>query len=329
MTDKLSLPPKLDYIFKMLFGDAENTEILEGFLRAALNLPEEAYRSLEIVDPHQRGETIELKEEILDVKLHTASGDYVNVEIQLYNRNGFRDRILSYSSGMLSQQLYRGDEYAKLKRAICIVITDFVLINENGKYRNDYYLYDKDTDSRFTDKLEILVLELPKLRDADQTLLADWLRFLNATEEDDMEELAKKDQTIKKAVGRYKELTADEANRMIAESHWWWLMDQKAREDYLSDIQNEIDKGREEIDKGRKEISKSRKEISKSREEISKSREEISKGREEISKSREEIKGQGIEQGHIDAARRMKADNMDAARIAKYTGLPVSEIEKL
>jgi predicted transposase/invertase (TIGR01784 family) len=93
MTDKLAmppktLPPKLDYIFKMLFGDAENTDILEGFLRAALNLPEEDYRALEIVDPHQRGESIEAKEEILDVKLHTATGDYVNIEIQLYNLQG-------------------------------------------------------------------------------------------------------------------------------------------------------------------------------------------------------------------------------------------------
>jgi predicted transposase/invertase (TIGR01784 family) len=218
---------------------------------------------------------------------------------------------------MLSGQIRRGDEYAKLKRAICIVITDFVLIDENSEYRNDYYLHDGRTGSQFSDKLNIVVLELPKLKDEDQTLLADWLRFLNMTEENDMEELAKKDQTIRKAVGRYKELTADERERMIAESHWWWLMDQKAREDFVRD--EGIEKGFEEgVEQGVKQGLATGIEQG------------VKQGIEQgIKQGVKQGLATGIEQNRLENARRMKSDNMDMALIAKYTGLSELEIENL
>jgi hypothetical protein len=42
----------LDYVFKRIFGDQRNTDILAAFLMAALNLSEEEVDQIAIVDPH-------------------------------------------------------------------------------------------------------------------------------------------------------------------------------------------------------------------------------------------------------------------------------------
>jgi hypothetical protein len=37
------LHPKLDYVFKLIFGDSRNIDILEAFLKAALDIPVDEY----------------------------------------------------------------------------------------------------------------------------------------------------------------------------------------------------------------------------------------------------------------------------------------------
>ncbi|MFP3040604.1 Rpn family recombination-promoting nuclease/putative transposase, partial [Treponema primitia] len=46
----------VDYVFKLIFGDQRNIDILAGFLKVALNLPEAEYDSLTIVDPNLKRE---------------------------------------------------------------------------------------------------------------------------------------------------------------------------------------------------------------------------------------------------------------------------------
>jgi flagellar biosynthesis/type III secretory pathway protein FliH len=83
---------------------------------------------------------------------------------------------------------------------------------------------------------------------------------------------------------------------MIAESHWWWLMDQKAREDFVRE--EGIEQGFEEgVEQG------------------------LAKGRiEEAQKAYEKT---------LASASRMKTDGIEPALIAKYTGLSELEIENL
>ena len=42
------LLPKVDVIFKLLFGDNRNKEILIDFLQSVLNLPDEEYEEITI-----------------------------------------------------------------------------------------------------------------------------------------------------------------------------------------------------------------------------------------------------------------------------------------
>ena len=46
------LSPKSDLIFKLLFGDERNIELLTDFLKSVLRLPIDDYDEVTIVDPH-------------------------------------------------------------------------------------------------------------------------------------------------------------------------------------------------------------------------------------------------------------------------------------
>jgi hypothetical protein len=46
------LPVKSDFVFKLIFGDQKNADILTGFLKSVLDIPDEEYERIIIVDPH-------------------------------------------------------------------------------------------------------------------------------------------------------------------------------------------------------------------------------------------------------------------------------------
>ncbi|MDR1144168.1 MAG: Rpn family recombination-promoting nuclease/putative transposase, partial [Spirochaetaceae bacterium] len=64
--------PKVDFAFKLLFGDQRSKNILADFLKAVLpGLADEEFEELTITDPQLKREFSGDKLEILDVKLRT------------------------------------------------------------------------------------------------------------------------------------------------------------------------------------------------------------------------------------------------------------------
>lgn len=213
------LTAKIDYVFKRIFGDKRNVEVLEAFLKAVLKIPEDEYKKLTIVDPHLKKDSENDKLGILDVKVLTKSNNVIDIEIQVLNIKQMRERIIFYTSKMITEQISSSDKYNKIKRVISIIITDYNLITENDKYHNVYRLYDKDTSSEFTDLIEINILELPKLpQEEDNSKLWYWLKFLKSNKEEEMKMLAAKDAGVEKAVCVLAELSQDEKERLLAES---------------------------------------------------------------------------------------------------------------
>ncbi|MDR1647960.1 MAG: Rpn family recombination-promoting nuclease/putative transposase, partial [Zoogloeaceae bacterium] len=109
------LPPKCDEVFKMLFGDAHDTEPLVGFLRAVLPLPDDDYEELTLLNPFLPGEIVSDKTGILDVRVRTKSGKQLDIEIQVANHAAFKSRILYYLTRLFSSQIGEGESYSKLK----------------------------------------------------------------------------------------------------------------------------------------------------------------------------------------------------------------------
>lgn len=123
---KKPLSAKQDYIFKLIFGNRHNSDLLADFLSSALKIPMESFKQIIIRDPNLQVPFPAGKLSILDLCIETDER-IIDVEIQVANTYEIKERITYYASRLSSEQLGKGDSY-KFKQVISIVITDFVLI---------------------------------------------------------------------------------------------------------------------------------------------------------------------------------------------------------
>jgi predicted transposase/invertase (TIGR01784 family) len=232
MNDKPLLPVKSDFVFKLIFGDQRNVDILGGFLQAVLDIPADEYEQLTIVDPHIKKETGDGKFGILDVKVHTKSGKIIHVEVQLLEIPEMRERCVYYQAKLITEQLSSGQPYTEIKRVISIIITDFVLVPENDHYHNQFRFRSDKDGAGFTDITEINVLELPKLPSkAENSDLWYWTKLIKSdNDKEALDMIAERNQQMKKAVGVLMELSADQRARMLYDEK------EKARRDEASRI---------------------------------------------------------------------------------------------
>jgi predicted transposase/invertase (TIGR01784 family) len=237
--------PKIDFAFKLLFGDQRSKNILADFLKAVLpGLADEEFEELTITDPQLKREFSGDKLEILDVKLRTGSGRSLDIEIQVSDIPEMRSRISYYLSNMVTEQLGSGGHYTDLKQAVSIVITDYDFIPESTRCHTVFQMLEKEEHFPFNDLMEIHVLNLERLPPDGEGKLIDWLRFLKAETEEEFKMVAEKNPLIHEAYCKLQVMSEDEANRMIYEARL------KAQRDDYSRMNGALQKG---IRKGREE----------------------------------------------------------------------------
>jgi predicted transposase/invertase (TIGR01784 family) len=220
-------PPRLDYVFKRIFGDKKNIGVLTAFLMAALGLPKEEFDHLIIVDPHLRRRFNDDKMGILDLCLYLKSKLCIDVEIQIRTNRSLRKRIAFTAAKMLSGQLKRGEEYQRIEPVVNIIICGDVLLPEEPGYYNTYSIRNVRSGLEFVDLLRIVILEPSKLpKEPDGEPLYNWGRFFQAETPEELAMIAKTDPAIKEAVALVMDLNEDEQERMLAERRWRWQMDQ-------------------------------------------------------------------------------------------------------
>jgi len=230
------LSPKLDIIFKLLFGTEGSIEILTDFLLAVLNLTPDEYDEISISNPFLLQEYKGDKLGILDVKIKLKSQKILNIEIQVDPMPFMESRIVFYVSKLITEQIGESDQYDKIKRVISIIITDHTLIKQSEKFHHKFGLYDIENNVKLTDILEIHTLEIPKARklfdnnEAQNPQLLDWMKFLDAKTEEELNLLAQKSPVMKKATMRLLELSADEKARQLYEARLKEQRDSYARE---------------------------------------------------------------------------------------------------
>ena len=228
MDNNAFIPVKSDVIFHLFYADERNEEFLISLLKSMLKLPEDDYNALEIADPHLLRECVDDKLAIIDVKLYTKSRKVVHIEIQLKvtSESELKKRIILYESKLITEQIAKGDDYDTIQKVISIIITDEELIPDSPKYHHRFTFYDPEAGVSFSDIIEINTLELGKLPDGeDGTMLYDWAKFIDAESEEELDKVAERNPEVKKAVVKYRELTAEERTRDMYERR------EKARRD--------------------------------------------------------------------------------------------------
>jgi predicted transposase/invertase (TIGR01784 family) len=160
------LDPKLDVVFKALFGREQSAPLLVGLLNAMLELPEaERIESVQLLSPLLERESIEEKLAVLDVSVKDVRGRRYAVEMQCRSHPEFTERMLYYATRRYSEQLGQAEEYASLRPLVLVVITDFVLIPELEGWLERFELRARSRpDVLFSPHLSVVLAQLPKLR---------------------------------------------------------------------------------------------------------------------------------------------------------------------
>lgn len=125
------LSPKMDFVFKELFGTEHNKKRLIEFLKAILDIPSEEYEELTILNPIMEKQRLDEKTGVLDLHLKMKNGGRVNIEIQVLQAPHHTSRILFYLSKMINDQMKSGGKYSQLGRTISISILNYKLFPEN------------------------------------------------------------------------------------------------------------------------------------------------------------------------------------------------------
>ena len=211
------LDPKMDFVFKNIFGSEKNSKILISFLNATLK-PKDLITSVEIKNTDLNKGYIEDKFSRLDVKATTSNEEIINIEIQLKNEYNMIKRSLYYWSKLYSEQLNEGEDYSILKRTICINILNFKYL-KTRKFHSAYRLKEIYSNEELTDVAEIHFIEIPKLEDCydEKDMLVPWIEFLKDPESEKVRNLEMSIEEIRQAKDELIKMSNDDTQREIYE----------------------------------------------------------------------------------------------------------------
>ena len=211
------LDPKVDFVFKNIFGSPKHPRILISFLNATLK-PTNKITSVEIKNTDLNKGYIEDKFSRLDVKATTSNEEIINIEIQLKNEYNMIKRSLYYWSKLYSEQLNEGEDYSILKRTICINILNFKYL-KTRKFHSAYRLKEIYSNEELTDVAEIHFIEIPKLEDGsdEKDMLVPWIEFLKDPESEKVRNLEMSIEEIRQAKDELIKMSNDDTQRELYE----------------------------------------------------------------------------------------------------------------
>lgn len=234
--DNFLMSPKVDYCFKELLA---YSEIRKGFIAAILNKDPEEIAETTLMPTILSKDTEDGKYGILDVRVRMKNGSQMDLEMQVAPFEFWNNRVIFYLSKMYAEQVKEGDKYKNLKPCIQVSILNFNLFHEDRTRFREIAFCDLTTKQKYTDLLEIYVLELKKLppEQKEEPLIIKWMRFLAAESREDFEKMAGEDNYINEAYEVLQKLSADERKRLEYEAR------QKAIRDYDSQMSSSREEG--------------------------------------------------------------------------------------
>ena len=286
-----------DLFARYLFGRNGNEDLLENLVNATLrDFNFEEVKDLEIIDPFNLSENIDLKESIIDVKAKTKDNKIVIIEFQLCGNRNFLDRIFYYISKNIVNELHKGEDYKRVQKIISINLLDFNLdFEDEGKPHRCFKLIDTEKKNISLDYIQMHIIEVQRfinilenstIEELKNNKLLTWMKFFTSNNLKDIEkELKEANPIMTKVIEEYKRFTSDDKLMRAYDARDAFLLGQKMM------LSREREEGFEEG---------------------------MEKGMEK-----------GIEKQNYTIAKSMKAENIDIETIKRITGLTIKEIEKL
>ena len=291
--DNIEVKTLSDLFALYVLGKSGNEDLHENLVNATLSdFNFEEVKDLEIIDPFNLSENIELKESIIDVKAKTKDNKTVIIEFQLCGNMNFVDRIFYYISKNVVNELKEGEDYPKIQKIISINLLDFNLdFKDAGKPHRCFKLIDTKNQNISLDYIQMHIIEVQRfinilenstVEELKRNKLLTWMKFFTSKDLRLIEnELKEANPIMTKAIEEYKRFTSDDKLMRAYAARDAFLVGQKMM--------------------------------------LSREREEgIREG-----------KLEGIKENSYAIAKTLKQMNMDDASISKATGLTIEEVEKL
>ena len=221
--DNFIMLPTVDICFKNLM---ENPEVRRGFIAALLKVqPEEIEEST-----------------LLDILVQLEDGTQIDMEMQVAYYEYWDARVLFYLSKVFTGQLKKGDPYDRLKKCIHVSILDFIQFDGDESCYRTIHFRDDHTGNKYSDLMEIQVLELKKLpgKVKGEEDIISWMRFLGGKTREEFEDMADLNKYIGIAYEELQKLSADELKRLDYESR------EKAIRDHKSFMRGALKQGLEQ-----------------------------------------------------------------------------------
>jgi len=229
--------PKIDLVFKKLFGSAGNQDLLISLINSMLPANEKL-QTITLLNPYNLPDYLEGKMTILDIKAQDEKGKMYDIEMQISGHDYFGARAWYYWARSFSLQLEKGKDFKHLNKTIVISIVNFKMFEDELYHHN--FVPKERTTNEFYNNLDFMSLhfvELPKfnyegIEKKIQTTLERWITFLNNAvrleQEKLPDELAQLDE-IKKAADSLRTMSLLDKEREYYEKQLINLMDDNAR----------------------------------------------------------------------------------------------------
>lgn len=231
--------PKIDLVFKKLFGTEKNINLLKSLVNSILPKDEQV-TTLELKNPYNPSDYLSGKISYLDIKATDEKGKWYDIEIQVAPYDFFGMRLLFYWAKLYSSQLKSGQTYDDLRKTIVISLINFNYFidkEEQERFHRRIGLTDLDTKEIYeqTNGLELIFVELKKFKKElpdVHTALERWITFLNKAHEYSKDNLPKEIATdeIKKAMEELEVMYFNDIEQEHYESQQRRYLDENALE---------------------------------------------------------------------------------------------------
>ncbi|QTM09585.1 Rpn family recombination-promoting nuclease/putative transposase [Brachyspira hyodysenteriae] len=211
-----------DYFVRYLLGSIGNEDILENIVNCVLRDSgfEEVY-NLEIINPHNLPENINLKESVLDVKAITKDNKKIIIEIQLSGNIDFVKRIYYYISKNIVSELNENESYDIISQVISINFVNFNMdFGDEGKAHRCFKLIDIQNHDVSLDIIQMHIIEIPRfikilnnsnLDDIKRNKILSWIEFFTVKDLDKVKEKLKEiNEIMTKVIDKYERFISSE-----------------------------------------------------------------------------------------------------------------------
>jgi len=165
--------PFTDFGFKKIFGDEENTELLESLINDILGLEgEDKIKEIVFKNGELLPDSPEDRKAIFDLYCIDEKGQEFIVELQKVHQEHFQSRALYYTTFPIQEQALRGKWNFSLTPIYFIGLLNFSI--DRFKESEEFLHHGKITDIKskevMYDNLNMIYVEIPKLKKTKEEL---------------------------------------------------------------------------------------------------------------------------------------------------------------